>query len=490
MAKLIAKGEQRTFNVGYLFLQEIVSKLGLKKACKNIQKKTRTKYDLYNILALLIYARILFPASKQSSLTYIKDMLGVKEPELHDIYRSLSLLAQHKEALVSAAYHHSTKVRPRDTRILYYDCTNFHFEIEAAEDMKQYGVSEEHRPNPIIQMGLFMDANGLPLSFTLFDGNQNEQPSMKPLEKEIIRDFKLSDFIVCTDAGLSSKQNRQYNSLGNRHFITTQSIKKLKKSLKEWALDPNGWKKPNSKQEYNLNKLDLDNDDSIYYKMRPINEDKLEQNLFVTFSPKHLRYQRQICENQINRAIKQANSKQKGRKNIPNDPARFITEKHFTENGEKADKVQYVINKGQIKKEEMFDGFYGICTDLEASPLELIKINKRRWEIERCFREMKTEFQACPVYLRREERIKSHFLVCFLALLVFRLFKQKVPGYNSYELVKTLRKLALTEISPGDYIPIFQRTDLTDKIHESFGFRLDRELITQKYLKNFNQTKI
>lgn len=200
---------------------------------------------------------------------------------------------------------------------------------------------------------------------------------------------------------------------------------------------------------------------------------------------KYLRYQRQIRENQINRAIKQANSKQKGRKNNPNDPARFITEKHFTENGEKADKVQYVINKDQIKKEEMFDGFYGICTDLEASPLELIKINKSRWEIEHCFREMKTEFQACPVYLRREERIKSHFLVCFLALLVFRLFKQKVPGYSSYELVKTLRKFALTEISPGDYIPIFQRTDLTDKIHESFGFRLDRELITQKYFKKF-----
>lgn len=209
------------------------------------------------------------------------------------------------------------------------------------------------------------------------------------------------------------------------------------------------------------------------------------------FLLKYLRYQRQIRENQINRAIKQANSKQKGRKNNPNDPARFITEKHFTENGEKADKVQYVINKDQIKKEEMFDGFYGICTDLEASPLELIKINKSRWEIEHCFREIKTEFQACSIYLRREERIKSHFLVCFLALLVFRLFKQKVPGYSSYELVKTLRKFALTEISPGDYIPIFQRTDLTDKIHESFGFRLDRELITQKYFKKiFNQTKI
>lgn len=489
-AKLIEKDKQRSFNVGYLFLQDIISKLGLKRACQHIQKATKTEYNLYNILALLIYARILAPGSKKSSLAYMKEMLGVEVPKLHDLYRALSLLAEHKEELVSASYHHSTDIKPRDTRVLYYDCTNFYFEIEAAEDMKQYGVSKEHRPNPIIQMGLFMDANGLPLSFTLFDGNKNEQPSMKPLEKKIMRDFKLSDFVVCTDAGLSSNQNRRYNSFGNRHFVTTQSIKKLKKNLKEWALDPNGWQKPGNKQEYNLNELDLENDDSVYYKMRPINENDLEQNLFVTFSPKYLRYQRQIRQGQIDRAIKQANSKQRRKRSNPNDPARFIKEKHFTKDGEKANQVQYLIDEDKIKKEALFDGFYGICTDLEASPLELIKINKNRWEIERCFREMKTEFQARPVYLRREERIKSHFLVCFLALLVFRLFKQEVPGYSSYELAKTLRQFNLAEINPGDYIPIFQRTDLTDKIHKSFGFRLDRELITQKYFKKIcQQTK-
>lgn len=489
-AKLIEKDKQRSFNVGYLFLQDILSQLGLKQACKKIQAQTRIKYDLYNILALLIYARILSPSSKKSSLAYMQEMLGVDLPNLHDIYRALSLLSERKEELVSASYHHSINVKPRDTRILYYDCTNFYFEIEAAEDTKQYGVSKEHRPNPIIQMGLFMDANGLPLSFTLFDGNKNEQPSMKPLEKEIMRDFHLSDFVVCTDAGLSSNQNRKYNSFSNRHFITTQSIKKLKKNLKDWALDPSGWQKPNDKTQYNLNELNLETDDSIYYKIRPINENDLEQNLFVTFSPKYLRYQRQIRQGQIDRAIKQANSKQKNKRNNPNDPGRFIKEKYFTKEGEKANQVQYLIDKERIKKEEMFDGFYGICTDLEASPLELIKINKNRWEIERCFREMKTEFQVRPVYVRREDRIKSHFLVCFLALLVFRLFKQEIPGYSSYELIKTLRQFNLAEISAGDYIPIFQRTDLTDKIHDSFGFRLDRELITQKYFKKiYKQTK-
>lgn len=488
--KLIEKDKQRSFNVGYLFLQDILSQLGLKQACKKIQTQSRTKYDLYNILALLIYARILSPASNKSSLAYMQEMLGVEVPSLHDVYRALSLLSEHKEELVSASYHRSIYVNPRDTRILYYDCTNFYFEIEAAEDMKQYGVSKEHRPNPIIQMGLFMDASGLPLSFTLFDGNKNEQPSMKPLEKEIIQDFHLSDFVVCTDAGLSSSQNRQYNSFNNRHFITTQSIKKLKQSLKDWALDPSGWQKPNAQEEYNLNDLNLETDDSVYYKIRPINENGLEQNLFVTFSPKYLRYQRQIRQGQIDRAIKQAGSKQGVKRNGPNDPSRFIKEKHFTKEGEKASRVQYLIDEERIKKEEMFDGFYGICTDLEASPLELIKINKNRWEIERCFREMKTEFQARPVYIRREDRIKSHFLVCFLASLVFRLFEQKIPGYSSCELVKTLRQFNLAEISAGDYIPIFQRTDLTDKIHDSFGFRLDYELITQKYFKKiYKQTK-
>lgn len=489
-AKLITKDKQRSFNVGYLFLQDILSQLGLKDACKKIQTQSRIKYDLYNILALLIYARILSPASKKSSLAYMQEMLGIEAPSLHDVYRALSLLSEHKEELVSASYRHSINVRPRDTRILYYDCTNFYFEIEAAEDMKQYGVSKEHRPNPIIQMGLFMDANGLPLSFTLFDGNKNEQPSMKPLEKEIMRDFHLSDFVVCTDAGLSSSQNRQYNSFNNRHFITTQSIKKLKKNLKDWALDPNGWQKPNEKHIYNINELNLETDDSVYYKMRPINENGLEQNLFVTFSPKYLRYQRQIRQGQIDRAIKKADSKRKAKRNNPNDLNRFIKEKHFTKEGEKASQVQYLIDEERIKKEKTFDGFYGICTDLEASPLELIKINKNRWEIERCFREMKTEFQARPVYVRREERIKSHFLVRFLALLVFRLLKQAIPGYSSYELVKTLRKFNLAEISTGDYIPIFKRTDLTDKIHERFSFRLDRELITQKYFeKIYKQTK-
>ncbi|MDH5818075.1 transposase, partial [Lactobacillus helveticus] len=316
-AKLIEKDKQRSFNVGYLFLQDILSQLGLKQACKKIQAQTRIKYDLYNILALLIYARILSPSSKKSSLAYMQEMLGVDLPNLHDIYRALSLLSERKEELVSASYHNSINVKPRDTRILYYDCTNFYFEIEAAEDMKQYGVSKEHRPNPIIQMGLFMDANGLPLSFTLFDGNKNEQPSMKPLEKEIMRDFHLSDFVVCTDAGLSSNQNRKYNSFSNRHFITTQSIKKLKKNLKDWALDPSGWQKPNDKTQYNLNELNLETDDSIYYKIRPINENDLEQNLFVTFSPKYLRYQRQIRQGQIDRAIKQANSKQKNKRNNP-----------------------------------------------------------------------------------------------------------------------------------------------------------------------------
>lgn len=427
-AKLIDKDKQRVFNVGYLFLDAVFSQLGLQAGCRQIQSRTSTHYNLYDILAMLVYARILSPASKRSSLEYAQELLGFPTPGLHDIYRALSLLADKRDQLVSQVYHHTSKLATRDTRVLYYDCTNFYFEIEEAAGLKQYGVSKEHRPNPIVQMGLFMDANGLPLDFCLFDGNKNEQPSLKPLEKEILRDFKLSDFVVCTDAGLSSAANRRYNSIANRHFITTQSIKKLKKHLKEWALDPNGWRKPQGKKEYSFEQIDFAHDDAIYYKMRPINEKGIKQNLFVTFSPKYLRYQRQVRQGQLDRAIKQAQTKQSVARRNPNAPARFITVKHYTAAGEKAEQVQYLINREKIKEEEQYDGFYGICTDLQASPVELIKINKSRWEIERCFREMKTEFQARPVYLKRDDRIEAHFLTCFLALLTFRLLKQKLPG--------------------------------------------------------------
>lgn len=484
--KLIKPNHQIVFNVGYLFLQDIYSALGLDKICHKIQDKTAVKFNLNDALAQLIYTRILFPNSKKASQKLFSSLLTLdtKPIQLHDVYRALSLLAENTDQIITQAYKNSQKIVKRNNKILYYDCTNYFFEIEQEDGMKRYGVSKEHRPNPIIQMGLFMDGSGIPLAFSLFDGNQNEQPSMKPLEKKILKDFDLSEVVVCTDAGLSSYDNRKFNDRLGRHFVTTQSIKKLPARQKAWALAKNNWQRLGSDQKYCLDQLDLDTDDHVYYKKLPIHEKGLEQYLFVTYSPEYLRYQRFIRNDQINRAGRKLTNTSRIKQRNPNDPARFIKEKHYTSDGEKANQTQYLIDEEKIKKEEMYDGFYGICTNLEATPKELIAIIKGRWEIERCFRTMKTDFKARPVYLQREDRIKAHFLTCFLALLIWRLLKAKLNDIPvNKALQETLKNMNVLEIKGEGYQPIYQRTNLTDQMHEAFGFRTDTELIRRKSLK-------
>ena len=249
---LVEKGRQFSFNVGYLFLQRIYYRLGLPSICRKIQRTSSAEYDLDSILSRLLYGRILFPSSKLSCFEQSKTLMEQPTFDLHQIYRALSVLSDHSDMIQAELYKRSKKIINRSTGVLFYDCTNYFFELEQESGMKQYGPSKEHRPNPIVQMGLFMDKSGIPLAFCINPGNQNEQASLKPLEMQIMRDFELSKFVVCTDAGLSSDANRRFNNFGERSFITTQSIKKLKKELKEWCLDPTGWELEGSRKKYDI----------------------------------------------------------------------------------------------------------------------------------------------------------------------------------------------------------------------------------------------
>ena len=240
-SRIIEKGNQRSFNGGYLFLQQIYHELGLNKICKKISDKYKFTYDLNSILSRLIYGRIIFPASKRATHQLSKKLIEQPNFDLHQIYRALEVISKESDYIQSEIYNNSLKVAKRKSGILYYDCTNYYFEIEQGEGIKQYGYSKEHRPNPIVQMGLFMDGNGIPLAFSITKGNTNEQLTLKPLEEKILSDFDLSKFVVCTDAGLASNANRKFNDKSDRAFITTQSIKKLKTYLKDWALNPDGW---------------------------------------------------------------------------------------------------------------------------------------------------------------------------------------------------------------------------------------------------------
>lgn len=341
-------------------------------------------------------------------------------------------------------------------------------------------------------MGMFMDADGIPLAFSVFDGNQNEQPSMSPLEQKIIKDFEASDFIVCTDAGLSSTANRKFNSIQGRGFVTTQSIKKLKGFLQDFCLEDDGWYLPGSNKKYKLSELDEETDyEKVFYKDRWINENNLEQHLIVTYSIKYRNYQRTIRERQIERAKKFVESPSKLTKNRANDPKRFIEQGHCTPDGEIASKTITSLNQNQIDNEAKYDGLYAVCTNLEYDVSSIIKINQKRWEIEECFRIMKTEFKARPVYLSRKDRITAHFTTCFTALVIYRILEQKLnEKYTCEELIDTIRSMDML-IAPGEgYIPTYTRTDITDALHDAFGFRTDYQITSQKNMRKIlNQTK-
>ena len=494
----IKKDQQQSFNGGYLFLQKIYYELALDKVCDELSKKHKFTFDLNSILSRLIYGRILFPSSKLATHRQATTFIEAPNFDLQHVYRALDILAKESDFIQSNLYKNSLKVSSRNTGILYYDCTNYFFEIEQEEGLKQYGVSKEHRPNPIVQMGLFMDGDGIPLAFSIHKGNTNEQATLKPLEKKILDDFNLSKFVVCTDAGLASYNNRRFNDIGNRAFITTQSIKKLKKHLKEWALSPDGWSLPNSQKSYNLLELEemFENMEDnykkerwlskVFYKERWIKENDLEQKMIVTFSFKYRDYQRHIRQEQVLRAQKKIDSNpSKIGKAKQNDYRRFIKTTTYTNDGEIANKKIHYINTDVIDKEKIYDGFYGICTNLEADTSEIINVNKGRWQIEECFRIMKTEFKARPVYLSKDERIEAHFITCFISLMIYRLLEKRLnKDFACSTIIRNLRDMNFLEAAGEGYIPAYTRNDFTDTLHEAFGFRTDYQIVTNKKVKN------
>jgi len=497
-SKLINKGEQLSYNGGYLFLQQLYHNLKLHKICNNISGRYKFSFNLDSILSRLIYGRILFPSSKLNTYQLSKTLLEQPDFEIQHVYRALEVIARESDFMQAELYKNSLTVSRRNDKILYYDCTNYYFEIEQEDGDKQYGPSKENRPNPIVEMGLFMDGDGIPLAFCIHSGNTNEQLTLQPLEQKILNDFSLAKFVVCTDAGLSSASNRKFNNKGERAFITTQSIKKLKKHLKTWALATDGWSLDGLQGKFDIAKIEEDEElkkkykDCTFYKERWIKEDDLEQKLIVTYSLKYKEYQRYIRSRQIERASKLVESRPSSlKKHHQNDFKRFITKTNVTDDGEIAEKEVYSISQKIISNEEAYDGFYAVCTNLEDDAPAITKINHNRWKIEECFRLLKTDFRARPVYLSRDDRIKAHFTTCFLALTLYRYLEKRLKEeFTSTEIISQLRGMNFYSAPGEGYVPTYTRTDFTDALHEAFGFRTDYQIVTTKQMKKiFKDTK-
>lgn len=502
---LIPMNVPHSFNGGYLFLQQIYHSLKLDTVCKNISDRYKFTYSLDSILSRLLYGRILFPSSKLSTFEESKKLLEPPQFELQHVYRALDVISKEDAYIQSELYKNSKRFSNRNDRVLFYDCTNFFFEIEQEENLKQYGPSKEHRPNPIVEMGLFMDGDGIPLAFSIHRGNKSEQQTLIPLEEQIMKDFQHAKFIVCTDAGLSSTDNRKFNDKEGRAFITTQSIKRLKKHLKKWCLETTGWKLEGSETDkngkpltFNISQLEADPElaqkfrNSTFYKERWIKEDGLEQRLIVTFSLKYKHYQQSIRERQIKRAEKMLDGHLSSlKKHHSNDCKRFIKKTGVTSKGEIADKELYELDQSIIEEEARYDGFYGVCTNLEDEAPMIAKLNHNRWEIEECFRIMKTDFRSRPAYVRTDARIQAHFMTCFLSLILFRYLEKVLDyRYTCEDILDTLREMNFLAISGEGYIPTYTRTELTDALHEAFGFRSDHQIVSEKQMKKiFRDTK-
>ena len=513
----IPKDEIQRFNGGYLFLQRIYHELKLQDICKAIGRRHKYKYDLNSILSRLIYCRIIQPQSKLGTYEYSQHLLEAPKFDLHQIYRALSVIAEEEDYIQEKLYQNSKSVVDRNTDILYYDCTNYFFEIEQESGLRQYGVSKENRPLPIVEMGLLMDGNGIPLAFCIHEGNKSEQTTLKPLLEKILSDFELSRFIVCTDAGLSSANNKFFNSRKDRDFITATSVKKLPQERREHLMQPSGWKLvgDNGKKTYNLAEIESDEREKALYYERTFYKEEwfidkvdifdeelqktvkrdLEQRLIITFSFKYKAYLQTVRNRRIERAKKLLSQgdkavNRKGR----NDVREYIQEVSFTDSGEIAENRIYGLNEEAIAEAAGYDGFYAVYTSLDAKKYPVVKVNALnhgRWEIEECFRIMKSEFLARPAFVSRDDRIKAHFMTCYLALLILRILEYKINHEYTYpEIIDCLAEMDFTKVKDAGYIPSYTRTDLTDKLHETFGFRTDYEILTPEVMKKiFAATK-
>ena len=511
--KQIEKDVNRCFFSGHLFLRKIYYDLGIDKICENIKNMYNFTFDINSIVECLVFSRIIWPSSKLSTYEQSKKFIGNYNFDIQHVYRTLSYLSKEMDNIQKELFDYSNKVINRNYKVIYYDCTNYFFYTEE-NDFQKYGISKQHQPLPLVQMGLFMDADGYPFAMNINPGNTSESKTMLPTEEEFLKNYNMEgkNIIVCTDAAMCNVDIKKYNVKEGRGFVITQSIKKLKKDLQEFALDKTGWRiLGNIKDIYNLEEIEKDKYlkeryyNTIFYKEIECETKSVNQTLIVTFCFKYQEYQHKLKAHQLERARKLVEDINKRNKNIKNkkdieklkltknqnDPKRFIKEINTTNTGEVACNIEYYIDNEIFNNEEKYNGLYGITTNLINDTETIIKVMNGRWEIEESFRIMKDEFDSGTVHLSREDRIKGHFITCYLSLFIYRYLEHQLNDkYTVHEIVSKLQEMKMLEHKGKGYEPIQTRDDLTDDLHRFLGINTDTEILTYKKIKKIlNSTK-
>ena len=504
--KQIEKNVNRTFFSGHLFLRKIYYDLGINKICETIKEKYNFTFDINSIVECLVFARVIWPSSKLSTYEQSRKFIGNYDFDIQHVYRTLTYLSKEIDNIQKQLFDYSNKVIDRNYKVIYYDCTNYFFYTEE-NDFQRYAISKQHQPLPLVQMGLFMDADGYPFAMNINPGNTSETKTMIPSEKEFLNQYNMQgkNIIVCTDAAMCTDEIKNFNIKDGRGFVITQSIKKLSNELQQFALDKSGWHiLGNLVDTYNIEEIEKNEEEkkshynTIFYKEIECETKSVKQTLIITFSFKYKEYQHKLKTHQLERATKlvdeinKKNKKAKKKNEVEkikisknqNDPKRFIKEIMSTNTGEVACNVEYSVDQEVYQNEEKYNGFYGITTNLIDDTATIIKVMKGRWEIEESFRIMKDEFDAGTVYLSREDRIKGHFITCFLSLFIYRYLEHQLNDkYTVHQIVKKLQEMKMLEHKGKGFEPIQTRDDLTDDLHKFLGINTDTEIITYKKIK-------
>ena len=507
-----------SLNIGYLYLKDIYAKLNLSDFFKSVSSDRKITYDCNKICQFLTYARILDPASKYGTYDKLDTYYEKPQVEYQHMIRFLDILDRNSDQYLKHLFDNSENIVKRDTSVMYYDCTNYFFETEKPDEeivdevtgeiilgLRQFGISKENKTSPIVEMGLIMDSRGIPISMCIHPGNTNEQLTAVPLEKEVIKMTGNKKFIYCADAGLGSYNIRKFNDMGGRAYIVTQSVKKLGQEIKDIVFNDSNYrllsnddaitlKETRTFDKKDANNLSLYND--FAYKVIPANtamdtglyEEKvykngrtkkvkakgtLHQYIIVTFSRKMMEYQRTIRERQLERAKKLLRLKDPEKiKKGPNDIRRFLK-------NTSSDTANYVLDMDKIHEEEKYDGFYAVATNLDDSAKDILAVAQNRYKIEDCFRIMKTNFDARPVFLRKPERIRAHFLICYTALLIYRLMECKLDDNLTHvttsNLIKTLRNMNVVNMDDMYYKSIYSGSQALDALERCFELQLNRK---------------
>lgn len=528
-SKVVDKGEHPLRHGGDLMLLGLYNRLGLPKICDAIVKGSRIKYDLNGILQTLVTSRVLFPCSKRHTMELAKSYVKPPKFKESDMFRSLSLLSGHIDMIQAQVYRNSLSILPRRDKVVFYDCTNYYFEIEDNDPdvidketgeiiagLRKSGKSKEHRPNPIVQMGMFMDYDGIPLAFKIFPGNESEQKSLQPLEEVLNHRFGMTDYVVSTDAGLASEDNRRYNMAEGREYICVQSIPSLPKDDQKMCIQPESWRiafrknasrrlplDPNdsTREIFNLDELlavekkqpGMLKDTTLYKEIIVIKGSdgaKRSERVIVTYDHDFALYLKHKRAENLKRAKKIVDRKQAKSRQSQQDPRHYVTTTHKTRKGERAIKIEMAINTDIVSQEEALDGFYAYGTSLDDEAVDVLRIRSFHHEIEHIFRTTKSFLDARPVYLSRQDRIKAHFLICFLAMVILKMLQRQITEANPEQykkeplsidrLINTLRDMRFAHIEGAGYLPMFSRDDFTDQMQQLCGITISTQIISTR----------